>query len=75
MVLSLDCTLNEKLDECFHYCPVILENISTLFVSLGKHGMLVGQRQSNEVSLKHYPAAPDYLLPVNVISTSGAGDR
>jgi len=71
----LDATLHEKLKECFQYCPVILENVPTIFVSLGKDGILVGQREDNKNTFKHYPAAPDHLLPVSVTSTSGAGDR
>lgn len=71
---TLDATLDEKLEECFNYCPVLLENIPNIFISLGKDGVLVGQRNSNEITLKHYPSAPDHLLPVSVASASGAGD-
>ena len=71
----VDATLDEKLEECFHYCPVLLENVQTIFVSLGKDGVLVGQRDSSEVTMKHYSAAPDHLLPVSVANSSGAGDR
>lgn len=74
-IILLDCSLDTKLEECFHYCPVLLENIPTIFISLGKDGVLVGQRQNNDITMKHYPAVPDSLLPVTVASASGAGDR
>ena len=75
MVVLIDATLDEKLEECFHYCPVLLENVPTIFVSLGKDGVLVGQRDISDITMKHYPAAPDHLLPVSVVNASGAGDR
>ena len=75
LVNLVDATLDEKLEECFHYCPVLLENVPTIFVSLGKDGVLVSQRDSNEITMKHYPAAPNNLLPVSVANASGAGDR
>ena len=70
-----DLSLEDKLEECFCYCPVLLENISTVFVSLGKDGVLVGQRDNNMINMEHYAAAPDHLVPVSVVNASGAGDR
>ena len=70
-----DAVLDEKLDECMKYCPVLLDNVPTVFVSLGKHGVMVGQREHSTLTFKHYPAGPDHLLPVKVTSASGAGDR
>jgi len=67
--------LDEKLDECMRYCPVLLDNVPMVFVSLGKHGVMVGQREHGILTFKHYPAGPDHVLPVKVISASGAGDR
>ena len=46
-----------------------------MFVSLGKDGVLVGQRQGNDITMKHYAEVPDSLLPVTVNNASGAGDR
>ncbi|XP_065898187.1 uncharacterized protein [Dysidea avara] len=71
---TTDAVLDEKLDECMKYCPVLLDNVPTVFVSLGKHGVMVGQREHSTLTFKHYPAGPDHLLPVKVTSASGAGD-
>ena len=75
MNFAADVSLDDKLEECFCYCPVLLENVSTVFVSLGKDGVLVSQRDGNRMSMKHYAAVPDHLAPVTVVNASGAGDR
>ena len=59
-----------EIDEVFHLSRQLLPLVPHLLVSLGKDGM--AYKDSRGVL---YPPAPEEMLPVDVISVTGAGDR
>ena len=64
---------DEKIDEVLHLSRRLLPLVPHLLVSLGKDGMAyICQEDSRGVL---YPPAPEEMLPVDVISVTGAGDR
>ena len=63
----------EKLREVCHLTCPLLPLVPHLLVSLGKDGMAYLSREREGVLL--YPPAPPNLLPVDVVSVTGAGDR
>ncbi len=66
-------TLAEKLTECLDLIPPLLTHVPNLIVSLGQHGVLACSAE--ETTHLHYRAAVKELLPVGVVSVTGAGDR
>lgn len=66
-------TLAEKLTECLHLIPPLLTHVPNLIVSLGQDGVLACS--AKETRHLHYRAAAKDLLPVGVVSVTGAGDR
>lgn len=72
-------SLEEKLSESLELVGPMLSHIPTVLVSLGSDGVLSCSRQQGEEQVLtqclHYPAAARYMLPVSVLSVSGAGDR
>ena len=74
--LLSELSLEDKLYECKQLVPPLLHYIPNVIVSLGKDGVLVGGREGEEGGrCFHYPSAARHLLPVNVLSVTGAGDR
>lgn len=66
----------EKFSECIELVKPLLAYIPTIIVSLGKDGVLYCSKQGDgKEKCLHYPAADASLLPANVLSVSGAGDR
>ncbi|XP_064381865.1 uncharacterized protein LOC135330853 [Halichondria panicea] len=70
--LSSELTLAEKLTECLHLIPPLLTHVPNLIVSLGQDGVLACS--AKETRHLHYRAAAKDLLPVGVVSVTGAGD-
>ena len=69
-------SLEDKLSECRQLVPPLLHHIPNVVVSLGKDGVLVcGREEERGQRCLHYPPAADHLLPANVVSVTGAGDR
>ncbi len=66
-------TLPEKLTECLQLTPPLLAHVPNVILSLGQDGVLVCSADKSEHL--HYRAAADDLLPVGVVSVTGAGDR
>jgi pseudouridine-5'-phosphate glycosidase/pseudouridine kinase len=73
-----DLTREEKLSRCLQHIPAVVNHIPNLYIKLGCDGVVVAQKDASTrkgYSVWHYQAASDHLLPVNVVSVSGAGDR
>ena len=71
-----DLSLEDKLSECKQLVPSLLHHIPNIVVSLGRDGVLVGTREEDSGGqCLHYPPATECLLPANVVSVTGAGDR
>ena len=79
-------SVEEKFNECRQLCPSLLPHIPNVLVSLGRDGLVYarrgekrkerGSQESNGgMELLHYPPAASHLLPVSVVSVTGAGDR
>lgn len=72
-----DLTREEKLSRCLQHIPAVVNHIPNLYIKLGCDGVVVAQKDASTrkgYSVWHYQAASDHLLPVNVVSVSGAGD-
>lgn len=69
---NIELSLEEKLSECVELVRPLLPCVSTVVVSLGSDGVLYCSREADPL---HYPAAASHMLPVSVLSVSGAGDR
>ena len=72
-IFSADIARDEKLKEVVHLSKSLLPLVPHLLVSLGKDGMAYISQNDRTGVL--YPPAPEAMLPVNVISVTGAGDR
>lgn len=73
-----DLSLEDKVSECRRLLKPIMSHIPTVVVSLGSDGVLYCTREegtNQQVECLHYPAAAEHMLPVRVLSVSGAGDR
>ena len=69
-IFTADIVKDEKIDEVFHLSRQLLPLMPHLLVSLGKDGMAYKDSRG----VLHAPA-PEEMLPVDVISVTGAGDR
>ena len=79
-------SVEEKLNECHQLCPSLIPHIANVLVSLGGDGLVYARRgekkgeggeqgRNGRMELLHYPPAASHLLPVGVVSVTGAGDR
>lgn len=63
----------DKVEEVCYMAQPLLSLIPHLLVSLGQDGMAYISQE--EIRGVLYPPAPAELLPVGVVSVTGAGDR
>jgi len=63
----------DKVEEVRYMAQPLLSLIPHLLVSLGQDGMAYISQEEGRGVL--YPPAPAKLLPVGVVSVTGAGDR
>ena len=66
-------TKEEKINIALTHSRVLLQHIPHLFVTLGQHGLLYMNRDTQEAFL--YPPAPPDMLPITVVNVTGAGDK
>lgn len=68
-------SVDEVILRSIDYAQCCLGIIDNLVISLGHYGVLHVRSDVGGITAQHFPAAREDLLPVNVKSVSGAGDR
>ena len=68
-------SVDEVIFHSIEYAQCCLGIIDNLVISLGHYGVLHVRNDGSGSTAQHFQAAREDLLPVNVKSVSGAGDR